>query len=378
MNINRRNLIRQLAALAGSTSLPSLAEPARILLGQSAPFSGPAAQLGEQFKHGALLAFNYVNTHGGIGGRKIELRSLDDGYEPERCAANTRKLIEEGVTALFGYVGTPTTQAALPLLTAAKVPLVAPFSGAEALRTPFNRHVFHVRASYFDETAEIVKQITSVGIKRVAVFYQNDSYGEAGLAGVNAALKPLGLTPVALATVERNSVDVAGAVKALLAKSPECIIQVSAYKSCAAFIRAARIAEYTGNFYNLSFVGTEALAAELGRDSKGVVVSQVVPFPFTASSPLAAEYLDRIKAAGASATNAPSYVSMEGYVAARTLVEGLKHAGGTPSGESLISGLESLHDLDLGGFFINFSAQKHTGSKYVDMTMLTQEGRVRH
>ena len=148
--MNRRHLLQNLAALAGAGSLPAFADNARIVLGQSAPFSGPAKELGEQFKEGAMLVFDQVNQRGGVNGRRIELRSMDDGYEPERCAANTRRLIEDGVNALFGYVGTPTTLAAVPLLTAAKIPLVAPFTGAEALRTPFNRFLFHIRASYND------------------------------------------------------------------------------------------------------------------------------------------------------------------------------------------------------------------------------------
>lgn len=376
--MNRRHLLRQAAALAGAASLPAFAaDSSRILLGQSAPFTGPASALGEQFKAGAMLAFDHINGRGGVGGRRIELRSLDDGYEPERCAANTRRLIDDGVAALFGYVGTPTSLAAVPLFTAAKMPFFAPFTGAEALRTPFNRYMFHVRASYFDETAEIVQQITAVGIKRVAVFYQNDSYGQSGLAGVNAAMKPLGLAPVGLATVERNSVDVAAAVRTLLASSPECVVLVAAYKSCAAFIRAARAAGYLGNFYNLSFVGTQALASELGADARGVIVSQVMPFPFTAQKPIAAEYLERCKAATGPGKD-PSYTGIEGFVAAKTLIEGLHRAGNSPSGDGLITALESLHDHDLGGFFINFSAQKHAGSKFVDMTILTEDGRVRH
>ncbi|HSI48925.1 MAG TPA: ABC transporter substrate-binding protein [Ideonella sp.] len=375
--MNRRHLLRHLAALSGAASLPALADSAPILLGQSAPFTGPASELGLAFRQGAMLVFDQVNARGGIGGRKIELRSMDDGYEPERCAANTRSLISAGVTALFGYVGTPTSLAALPLFTAAKVPFVAPYTGAEALRTPFNRYVFNVRASYFDEAAEIVKQITAVGIKRVAVFYQDDSYGQSGLQGVQAALKPLGLAPVSLGTVERNSTNVAAAVKSVVAGSPECVIQISAYKSCAAFIRAARLAGFGGNFYNLSFVGTQALADELGSAAKGVIVSQVMPFPFSTRTPVAGEYLDRLKAANLPDKD-PSYSGMEGYVAARTMVEGLRRAGNNIHAESLVAGLESLHDFDLGGFFVNFSAQRHSGSKFVDMTILTDDGRVRH
>ncbi|SEL90751.1 ABC-type branched-chain amino acid transport system, substrate-binding protein [Roseateles sp. YR242] len=375
--MNRRQLLRQLSAVAGASALPVLpafADTNKILLGQSAPLSGPAKELGEQFRDGAQLAFEYINQRGGVNGRRIELRSLDDGYEPERCAANTRKLLDEGVTALFGYVGTPTSLAALPLATAARVPFFAPFTGAEALRTPFNRYAFHIRASYNDECDEIVQQLKAVGVKKVAVFYQNDAYGQAGLAGIQAALKHLGLAPVATATVERNSVEVTAAVKAIMAAQPEAIVQISAYKTCAAFIRQARQAMFLGNFYNLSFVGAQALAAELGKDASGVVVSQVVPFPFTGTNPLAAEYAQRAKAFG---NKELGYTGMEGYLAAKVLIEGLRRAGNAPTSDNLISSLEGMKDFDAGGFFVNFNSQKHTGSKYVDMTILTSDGKVR-
>lgn len=372
--MNRRHLLQHLTALAGSATLPAWSQAGRILLGQSAPMSGPASELGEQFREGAMLMFDQVNARGGINGRRIELRTLDDGYEPERCAANTKRLIAEGVTALFGYIGTPTSLAAVPLAAQAKVPFFAPFTGAEALRVPLQRNVFHVRASYFDECDEIVKQIRAVGIKRVGVFHQRDSYGEAGLAGVVAALKPHGLAPVSLGTVERNSTDVAAATQSLLAGSPECIVQISTYTSCAAQIRAARAAGFHGVFYNLSFVGAQALAAELGKEARGVVVSQVVPFPFSPTTPIAAEYGQRAKAA-----NRPlGYTAMEGFIAAKVLVEGLRRAGNDLGSDHVIQTLESMRNIDVGGFFVDFSAQRHAGSKYVDMTMLTEDGRVRH
>ena len=376
--IKRRQLIHSAAGLGlASLGVPVLAQQGKIVLGQSAALSGPASALGQQFKLGAQLVFERVNARGGINGRPIELQSLDDGYEPERCAENTRKLIESGVFALFGYIGTPTGVVALPIATAAHMPWVAPFTGAEALRTPFNRYAFHVRASYFDETAEIVKQLTSVGINRIGVFYQNDAYGKAGLEGVNRALKPLALAPVGLGTVERNTVAVDAAVKSILEKKPDAIVQISAYTSCAAFIKAARKAGFAGTFYNVSFVGTQALAKELGADARGVVVAQVMPYAFSPLTPLSGEYL----AAGKTAfgdTFEPSYGSLEGYVAARAVVEGLRRGSNTTTPESLITGLESLREFNLGGFFVDFSPTKHTGSKYVDLTILTADGRVRH
>ena len=376
--MNRRQILRRATGLAAaSIATPLWAQSAgRIVLGQSAALSGPAAALGLRFREGAMLHFERLNAKGGVNGRQIELQSLDDGYEPDRCAENTRKLIEGGAFALFGYIGTPTSLAALPLATQAKTPFFAPFTGAEALRAPFNRYAFHVRASYYDETAEIVRQTTAIGIKRIGVFYQNDSYGKAGLEGVTRALKPLGLEPAGLGTVERNTVDVDAAVKAIMAGKPDAIVQISAYKSCAAFIRAARKAGFGGTFYNVSFVGTKALSDELGADARGVVVSQVVPFPFTPSSQVAGEYLAAGKAAQGDKFE-PNYSSMEGFVAARAFAEGLKRAGANAGTDALINGLESLRDLNLGGFFVDFSPTRHTGSKYVDLTILTADGHVR-
>jgi branched-chain amino acid transport system substrate-binding protein len=376
--MNRRQILRHAAGVgAACIAAPVWAQATgRILLGQSAATSGPAAALGTQFRLGAMLYFDKVNAKGGINGRSIELQTLDDGYEPDRCVANTKKLIEGGAFALFGYIGTPTSLAALPLATQAKVPFLAPFTGAEALRTPFNRYAFHVRASYFDETAEIVKQSTAIGIKRIGVFHQNDSYGKAGLEGVVRALKPLGLEPAGLGTVERNTVEVDAAVKSILAAKPDAIVMVSAYKSCAAFIRAARQAGFGGTFYNVSFVGTKALADELKQDARGVVVSQVMPFPYASVSPLSGEYLGAGKAALGDKFE-PNYSSMEGYVAARTVAEGIRRAGAAATSESLIGAMESLRDLNLGGFFVDFSPTDHTGSKYVDLTILTSDGHVR-
>jgi branched-chain amino acid transport system substrate-binding protein len=375
----RRQVLRQLAgAAAASVAAPLWAQsPGKsIVLGQSAAFSGPAAQLGEQFKRGALLFFDRVNAKGGINGRTIELKSLDDGYEPDRCKANTDKFIKDGVFALFGYIGTPTSLAALPLASTAQVPFIAPFTGAQALREPFNRIAFHVRASYFDETAEIVKQVTSIGAKRIAVFHQNDSYGKAGLDGVLRALKPQSLEPAALGTVERNTVDVAAAVKSILAAKPDAIVQISAYKSCAAFIREARKAGYVGTFYNVSFVGTKALADELGADARGVVVSQVMPYPYSPASPLSGEYLTAGKAAEGDKFE-PNYSSIEGFVAAKTFSEAVKRISGVPTPEALIASMESLRELNLGGFFVDFSANKHMGSRFVDLTILSSDGKVR-
>ena len=373
--MNRRDAIRHVAAVGATLALPAFAQSNRIVLGQSAALTGPAAQLGLQMNAGARIYFNTLNAQGGVNGNTIELRVADDGYEPDRCKANTDKFIKDDVFALFGYVGTPTCLAALPLVVDAKMPFFGPFTGAEALRDPMHRPVFHLRASYYDETALIVKQLTSLGLKKIAVFYQNDAYGKAGLEGVTRALKAQNLAPVALGTVERNTVDVAQAVKDIAPKMPDAVVQISAYKSCAAFIRASRKAGYGGTFFNVSFVGTQALADELGKEANGIMVSQVMPFPFSTTTPISREYLDAVRKAGGDAQ--PNYSSMEGYLSAKVLAEGLKRAGRNPTREALINGLESIQNADFGGFAVRFGPKDHVASRFVDLSMLTEDGRVR-
>jgi len=374
--VNRRHAIHHLAGLGAALATPAFGQGAgALVLGQSAAITGPAAQLGLQMNHGAKLYFDAINAQGGVNGRPIELRLLDDGYEPERCKANTEQFIAKDVFALFGYVGTPTSLAALPLVNQAKVPFFGPFTGAQALREPMSRNVFHLRASYYDETALIVRQLTELGLKKIAVFRQDDSYGQAGLDGVQRALAMQGLEPVAIGLVKRNTVDVAAAVAAIVAKRPDAVVQISAYKSCAAFVRAARKAGYGGTFYNVSFVGTQALSDELGSEAAGVMVTQVMPHPFSTTHGLSRDYLAALQRAGGTAK--PNYSSMEGYVAARVFVEGLKRAGRNPGREDLVKGLESLERLDLWGFHIGFSPRSHVASQFVELTMLTADGRVR-
>ena len=373
--MNRRDVIKRIAAPCALLALPALAQANRIVLGQSAAFTGPAAQLGIQLNMGARIFFAAQNASGGINGINVELRTLDDGYEPDRCKANTDKFIKDDVFGLFGYVGTPTCLAALPLVVDAKIPFFGPFTGAEALRDPFHKSVFHLRASYYDETALIVKQLTSLGLKKIAVFYQNDAYGKAGLEGVTRALKAQDLAPVALGTVERNTVNVAQAVKDIAASMPDAVVQISAYKSCAAFIREARKAGYGGTFFNVSFVGTQALADELGKEGRGIMVSQVMPFPFSTTTPISREYLEAVRKAGGDAV--PNYSSMEGYLAAKVISEGFRRAGRSLNRDSLINGLEQIQNANFGGFSVNFGPKDHVASRFVDLSMITEDGKVR-
>ena len=372
-SLNRRKFAQVVAASAAGGVGLVRAQDNRILLGQSAAFSGPAMQLGTQFHAGARLYFDQLSGKGGVNGRTVEIRQMDDGYEPDRCASNTEKLIQGDVFALFGYVGTPTSIAALPMASAARVPFFAPFTGAMALREPFKREAFHVRASYDDETELIVSQLTHLHQNRIAVFYQNDAYGKAGLHGVTKALVARNLKPIAEATVERNSVDVAAAVAKLAPSGAQAIVQIGAYKASAAFIREARKAGFGGSFYNVSFVGTQALADELGKEGAGVVVSQVMPSPYNPARPLAREFVAAAKQGG---KVQPNFSSMEGYLAARVFTEGLRRAGSKPTRESLIAALESIND-DFGGYRVGFSASNHVASRFAELSMLTGDGRVK-
>ena len=345
--------------------------PTTVLLGESAAFTGPAQQLGIQMRDGMMLWFNHVNAQGGVHGRSIRLVTRDDGYESDRAAENTRKLIEaDRVFALAGYVGTPTSKASLPVFTKAKVPFVGPFTGAELLRTPLNPYVFNVRASYYNETDAIVEQLLTTGSKRFAVFYQNDSYGLAGLTGVQIAVRKRGGEIVATGTVERNTVDVAKAIKAILPKRPDAVIMISAYKSIAAFIKMARKDGYDGQFYNVSFVGSTALANELGNEGAGVAISQVVPFPWSLSVPVVEEFNKLAKKAKVDV----NFSSLEGFLVAKVTVEGLRRAGRNLTRERFMNALESMHDVDFGGFAVSYSPTNHNGSMYVDLTIIGRDG----
>jgi len=362
-----------LAVMASGLHAEPGVTPTSILIGQSAAFSGAASELGTEMRAGAEAYFRFVNNAGGVNGRKIELRSLDDGYESDRAAANTKKFIDDGVFLLFGYVGTPTSNASKPIFTAARVPFVGPFTGAESLRTPLNRYIFNVRASYFDETEKIVGQMTGQALDKIAVFYQNDDYGKAGLLGVEKAMERRKIKIVATGTVERNTVDVAAAVQSIGKVEPQAVIMISAYKSCAAFIKAMRAAGYNPQFMNVSFVGSKALAKESGPDGRGVAVSQVVPFPWNIGVPVVKEYQQLLEAS--TGKQDYSFTSLEGFIAAKVLVEGLRRAGTDLTREKFITAMETIRDLDLGGYWVTFTPASHNGSKFVELTVIGKDER---
>jgi len=349
-----------------------------ITLGMSAPFSGPNGAYGEDMRQAIQSYFEQVNKTGGINGRKLQLVALDDGYETERTVANTRNLINENkVFALLSFYGSSaTTEAMNTVFGPAKVPLVGTISGADTLRQPISanpnsRYMFHVRASYADETEAIVNQMVSIGLRSIAVFYQNDGFGKAGLDGVTAALKKHNLSPSAVGTVERNSLNVTAAVQSIAKTNPQAVIMVTLYKPTAAFVRAMKRAGQNPMFMTLSPVGTEQLVEELGNEARGIGISQVVPYPWNDIVPLVRDY----QRLGAKSRNY-SYYGMEAYITARTMAEGLRRAGRDLTRDKLVTALETLNATDLGGYRINFSPTARHGSRFVELTVIGPGGKV--
>ena len=349
-----------------------------ITLGMSAPLSGPNAAYGLDMRQTIQAYFDQLNKAGGINGRKLELLALDDGYETERTLANTKTLIsEKNVFSLLAYYGSsPTTEAMNGVFGPARVPLVGTISGATTLREPIStnanaRLMFNVRASYADETEAIVNQLVSLGLKNIAVFYQNDGFGKSGLEGVTAALKKHKLAPSAVSTVERNSVDVSKAIEPIGKANPQAVIMVTLYKPTAAFVKAMKKSGQNPMFMTLSPVGTEQLVQELGPDARGIGISQVVPYPWNDVVPVVREYQKLAAKPGSY-----SYYGMEAYLMARTMVEGLKRSGREITREKLLTALESMGNVDFGGYRINYSPTTRLGSRFVELTVIGAGGKV--
>jgi ABC-type branched-subunit amino acid transport system substrate-binding protein len=348
-----------------------------ITIGMSSPFSGPNGAYGVDMRQTIEAYFAQVNKGGGINGRKLSLVALDDGYETERTVANTKSLInEKNAFALLAFYGSsPTTEAMNTVFGPAKVPLIGTISGAGTLReamgsNPNARYMFNVRASYADETEAIVNQLAALGLKNIAVFYQNDGFGKSGLEGVTAALKKHNLAPSAVGTVERNSVDVTKAVEAISKATPQAVVMVTLYKPTAAFVKAMKKAGQNPMLSTLSPVGAEQMVQELGADARGIVVSQVVPYPWNNVVPVVRDYQKL------SEKQQFTYYGLEGYIMARTLVEGLKRAGKDLTRDKLVSALESLSNTDIGGYRINYSATVRQASHFVELTVVGPGGRL--
>jgi branched-chain amino acid transport system substrate-binding protein len=359
-----------LALAAGRACAENGVTATEITIGMCNVLTGPAAALGTGIRKGSMVYFEKVNQAGGVNGRKIRVISYDDGYEPKNTVTQTRKLVlEDNVFALFGYVGTPTSTAIMPIVAEARIPFWSPFTGAEFLRTPVNKYIFNVRSSYFDEAESQVQYLAEKrGIKKIGVFSQNDAYGLAVKGGILKALRKRNLELAGEGTYERNTEDVTVAVAALKKAAPDAVSMVGTYKAMAAFIRKAKAEGFNPIFLNVSFVGTAALVKELGADGDGVIITQVMPSPNDTSVPIVAQYRADMKAAGHAELD---FTDLEGYVDAAIFVEALKKAGPTLTRESFLAAAESL-DTSVGGLAVRFSPADHQALRKTYLTTISR------
>jgi len=378
--IHPKSALLAAAVLVWFQSLPcgAHAEPGvfddSIVFGQSAAFKGPAAALGLGMRKGILAAFNEINAAGGIAGRKLQLISYNDGYEPDRAITNTVRLIEQDkIFALIGEVGTPTSKAVQPIATDRRVPFLGPFTGAAFLRNAALDNVVNVRASYDQETEAWIAHLTGdLGISRIAILYQDDSFGRAGLAGVRKALERRKMQLVADGTYMRNTTAVKRALLTIRKAKPEAVVMVGAYKPCAAFIKVARRIGFNPVFVNISFVGSKALRNELGKAGKGVIVSQVVPLPEDASIPLVARYQRALRAVDVNAE--PDFVSLEGYMVGRLVIAALQRAGEPVTRENVLKTIKKVGAFDLDGVTLSYGPGDNQGLDRVFLTVIKADG----
>ena len=336
-----------------------------VLFGQSAVLSGPAGRLGKNMRDGILSAFREINQKGGVHGRHLKLVTLDDAYEPERAVLNTRALIKKHqVFSLIGGVGTPTSKAVLPIISEVLIPYIAPFTGAEILRGKNQKYVVNLRASYNQEIQYIVDRLVSqLNKKRVAVIYQDDSFGRAGLSGLNKALKKHQLLLVSKGVYLRNTTAVKIALLEIMAKNPEAVMIVGPYLPAAEFIKKAVSLDFNPVFAVLSFTGAVVLGAELKNNSAPVVVTGVVPSPFDSNHPLVQSYK---KAIGKNF----NFVSLEGYLAGRFTALVLQRMGQKPTRSGFIKTIRRMKSVSIDGFNLRFGLNDNQGSDQVFLTKI--------
>jgi ABC-type branched-subunit amino acid transport system substrate-binding protein len=346
----------------------------RILFGQAAAMSGPSSALGVKMRQGILAAFAEVNAKGGVHGRKLELISRDDGYDPDRSVLQTFRLIEEDkVFALIGAVGTPTSLVTVPIAKAQNVPFIGPFTGAGFLREKDLSNVVNIRASYAAEAESWVKHLTEDRhIKRIAIFYQDDPYGRDGLAGVKLALEKRGMELAAEATYERNTKAVTSAMRTLKRAEPEAVVMVGTYAPCAEFIKLARKSGFNPVFVNISFVGAVALAQELGREGEGVIVSQVVPFPWDTSIKVVADYQAAERLLDPELE--PDFISLEGYLSGRLAATALELAGPHPTRAGLLRVINDVGHFNISGDHLIVGQKTHDAMADVFLTLIQRDG----
>ena len=351
--------------------------PDRILFGQAAALEGPSSALGQGMRQGILAAFAEVNAKGGVHGRRLELISRDDGYDPDRSAAQTRALIEQDkVFALIGAVGTPTTAATVPLAQASGVPFIGPFTGAAFLRAPELHNVVNIRASYGAEAEAWIKHLTEdLHVRSIAIFYQDDAFGRDGLAGVKLALQKRNIELTAEGTFERNTRAVGSALRTIRRADPEAVVMVGTYGPCAEFIKLAHKSGFIPVFVNISFVGAGALAQELGAEGNGVIVSQVVPFPWDASVRVVADYQAAEKALDPDLK--PDFVSLEGYLSGRLVAAALEMAGPDPTRAEMLRLINEDGRFDISGDVMTFGRNAQYIPPKVFLTVIRPDGTFR-
>lgn len=336
-----------------------------IQLGSSSALKGFASFLGTQLTQGSMVYFNKVNEQGGIHGRKIQFIQYDDGYEPSKALENTTKLIrEDKVFVLFDYVGTPTAEKIVKIVNETKTPLIGLFTGAEFLRNPYQPYIFNIRASYFMEVETMIDYWYKKGKKEIAVFYQNDAFGKAVLAGVRLALSRYNLEPVAVSFFERGTKPTKEQVETIRKANPDGVVMVGTYSPLAQFIKLAKESGITqAEFHTVSFVGSEAFAQELlsynANLETDVYVTQVVPSPYDSTNKVVKEFSELY--AKYYPNDKVNYTALEGYFNAIILVEALKRCGKDLTQENLIRSLESMNDFQSGiGFPSVVAAENHS------------------
>ena len=341
----------------------------QVLFGQSAVLGGPNQDLGRQMRLGIQAAFYEVNQAGGIHGRQLQLKTIDDSYEPHSALHTNRWLIDKvQVFALIGAVGTPTSRVAVPLAQDAGVPFLAPLTGAEFLRDPVLGNVINLRASYYQETEEMVARLTDdLGITRVAALYQNGPGGQDGLEGVRQSLARRGMEPVGSWHYERRAKR---ASPDIVAANPEAVIVIGDHEQVAAMVKLAR-RDIDPIVITASFGGGKALAEKLGEDGVGVYVTQVAPFPADASVPVVARYQAAL--ASIDPSGEPGFISLEGYLAGRLAIIGLDACGRDLSRRCFIDALRAAETINLDGFQLEYGPDDNQGSDAVFLTVIGRD-----
>lgn len=373
-------ILGSLSACTDPDRIPGISED-EILLGSSAALGGHASFLGTQYTNGAMAGFEEVNASGGIYGRKIGLTTYDDGYDPSRTVENTLRLIEKDeVFALFNYVGTPTSVRIIDMVEEARIPAFGFFTGAEELRAPLKRHIFHFRASYFAEAEGAIKHfVDNLGLTKVAVFYQDDAFGKAVLEGVRLAVERRQMEISATATYNRGSNDVQSAVVELKASGAQAVIMAGTYRPLAKFIKMSHYGNFRPYFHSVSFVGSKAFGKELitrginSRSFSRIIVTQVVPYPFDESLPLVADYKRLLEKHYPN--EEPNYVSLEGFINARVLIKALLDAGPDLTRDKLIAAIQAMDNVDIGiGKNIVFGSEDHQGLEDIYYSRMSSDG----